>query len=417
MPELLERGRRARPRRETRNAMNHARRNELSGLDAGAAAAAPVRLRRPNDTPADRTSGVSPGFGSTRRGRSGLGAVGRALANALFPWLHLVVRAAVRVCFGRLETVGRERLPRRGPVLVVTNHPAAWTDVAVLEVALPRKLHFVAHQPLFRPWIRGLLLELFATLPVWRREEEPESVARNQGTFARCHALFRRGEVVVVFPEGVSGGDRGLLPLKTGTARMLLDRAGDGAGSPLVLPIAIHYDDRTVFRTRVVIAVGPPIAFEMRRAGVGDADAATRALTDDIARAITASLATAAAHAAAAGRREGPAGLARRALEALATAGAAIGRALHAAPLWAIERAARRFAREPQQVAFARMVAGLVMVPLWYALLAGLAATLGGGAWFLLPASAPPLGALACRDHDRRVRPSRPLATSRGNRP
>jgi hypothetical protein len=77
--------------------------------------------------------------------------------------------------------------------------------------------------------------------------------------------------------------------------------------------------------------------------------------------------------------------------------------AFHAAPLWAIERAARRFADHPQQIAFGRMIAGLAVIPLWYALLATTAMALGGGAWLILPAAAPCLGALACRRYDRRL--------------
>jgi 1-acyl-sn-glycerol-3-phosphate acyltransferase len=333
-------------------------------------------------------------------------ATGRAVADLLFPLVHLVVRGAVRVCFGRIATVGREHLARRGPALLVANHPAAWTDVVVVEVALGRRIHFIAHQPLFRPWIRGLLLELFAALPVWYRSEDPESFAHNEVTFARCRAAFRKGHVVAMFPEGVSGGDRDLLPLKTGAARLLLESASGGE-HPLLIPIGIHYRDRTAFRTPVVVAVGAPIGFEMHRFGTGDPAAAARALTDDMARAIAAAMAAAATRASggAPGESRGATGR-RPALEArapVATA-AAVGRALHAIPLWAIERAARSLANHPQQIAFGRMVFGLVLIPLWYALLVGLAVLLGGGAWFLVPASAPVLGALACREHDRRPR-------------
>ena len=402
--------------------MNHAPRNELSGPDPGAASAGRAPPARLNDSRADRTAGVPSGSVSRSQARArnhraggeprrtslgpSLEAARRAITTALLPLLQPIVRTAVHVCLGRIETLGRERFPGHGPALVVANHPAAWTDVVVLEVALRRRLHFIAHQPLFRPWIRGLLLELFGTLPVWRRSEEPQSVARNEETFERCRALFRRGEVVAMFPEGVSGGDHDLLPLKTGAAHLLLEHASCGEERPLLVPIAIHYDDRTAFRTRVVIALGAPIVYELHRSGAGDREAAARALTDDMAQALVAALATAAAHEGVPGSadRHGPAS---RAFEALAGAGAAAGRALHAAPRWAIERAAHSLADQPQQIAFGRMVAGLALIPLWYALLMALAAALGGGAWFLVPASAPVLGALACRAHDRRTRVAR----------
>jgi 1-acyl-sn-glycerol-3-phosphate acyltransferase len=387
------------------NAMKNARTNELGGAGAGAPTSERAAAIRLNGSPTDRSSGTATGSGSTAGASPRLGAGGRALAAACFALVHLIVRAAVRVCFGRVATTGRERFPRRGPVLLLANHPAAWTDVVILEVALARRLHFIAHEPLFRPRIRGLLLELFAALPVWRRIEDPESDTHNRETFERCRGLFRAGEVVAVFPEGVSGGDRDLQPLKTGAARMLLQSTFEHDQRPLLIPVAIRYQDRTVFRTPVVVAIGPAIESEVHRSDPGDAAAAARALTEDMARGIVAALAGAAAYAEARtrARRTARPGAVQGMLAAPAALGGALGMALHAAPLWAIERAARRFADHPQQIAVGRMIAGLAVIPLWYALLATTAMALGGGAWLILPAAAPCLGALACRGHDRRL--------------
>jgi 1-acyl-sn-glycerol-3-phosphate acyltransferase len=164
--------------------------------------------------------------------------------------------AVAHVAFRRFETSGRELFPACGPALVVANHPAAWTDVVVLDVALRRKLRFVAHERLFHPWIRGLLLKLHASLPVRYRHEDPESEAMNRATFDRCHELFRRGGAIVMFPEGVSGSDRVVRELKTGAARMVLEHVAAGGEAPALIPVGILYEDRTMFRTRVDVAVG-----------------------------------------------------------------------------------------------------------------------------------------------------------------
>jgi 1-acyl-sn-glycerol-3-phosphate acyltransferase len=290
--------------------------------------------------------------------------------------------------------------------MVIANHPATWSDVVVLEATLGRRLHFVARQPLFRPWIRGVLLELFATLPIWRRDEEPDSAARNRETFGRCRALFRKGHVVAVFPEGVSGGDRDLLPLKTGAARLLLDPGGHDAPKPLLHPVAIRYGDRTAFRTPVTVAAGDPIEFDVP-SGPETTDGAVRALTDEMARALERAMRSAEADPVTERRADGGrpgVGIGRRVLDVLAIAGGVAGMTLHAIPAWTIERAARGLADQPQQIAFARMAAGLVLIPIWYVVLATIAGAVGGGAWLALPLSAPALGALACREYDRRMR-------------
>jgi len=338
------------------------------------------------------------GHGVAQAGR----ATGHGLLAALYGAVQALMEVVSRVYFHRVETVHHDRFPARGPVLVVANHPAAWTDVVVLDVGLDRKLHFLAHEPLFRPWPRRMLLALFSALPVWHRHDEPQRVAHNRDTFDRCRALFRRGEVIAVFPEGVSGDDRTLQPLKTGAARLLLEHITAGDEAPALVPVGIHYEDRTAFRTRVVVEVGAPIAVAADRAAwERDPDVEAHALTAEIHRALETQLAAAASHARA-GASDATAGGAARVAAALATAAAMAGTVLHAIPAFAIERCARWIARVPQQLAFARMALGLFVLPLWYAGLVVLAGSLGGGVWYTVPAAAPALGMLACREIDRR---------------
>jgi 1-acyl-sn-glycerol-3-phosphate acyltransferase len=325
-------------------------------------------------------------------------------AAVLHKGLHAIMDAAVRVYFRRIEARGLDRYPARGAVLVVANHPAAWTDALVLDVVFRRELHFVAHDELFHPWIRGVFLRLFASLPVRHRHEGPRAVALNRVTFDRCHTELRRGAAIAVFPEGVSGSDRELRPLKTGAARLVLEHVAAGDEAPVVLPVAIHYEDRTRFRTRVDLMVGPPVP--VVAPCVEDAEPARHALTAEIARSLEAALVEASAHARSA--NDVPPAIASspdlaRVPAAFISSLALLGLGLHAPPALAIEAVSRRLAGLPQQISFGRMLSALVFLPVWYGVLVALAAFLGGGAWFTIPAAAPFLGLLACREIDRRT--------------
>lgn len=170
-----------------------------------------------------------------------------------------MIRALVRAVFLALVRVyyrtiaARGEVPDAGPVIVVANHPNALLDPLVLRVALGRPIAFLAKSTLFDDPVGRLAMESFAAIPVYRAKEA--DTRQNEETFARCRALLRGGGWLALFPEGVSHDAPGLLPLKTGAARIAL-----GAGVPVrVLPVGILYEDRAIFRTRAAVRVGAPI--------------------------------------------------------------------------------------------------------------------------------------------------------------
>lgn len=206
-------------------------------------------------------------------------------SGPLYRAVRLVSTAAVNAYFGRLDVSHIERLPACGPVLIVANHPSSLTDVLLLGVALPRRLHFLAHSGLFRPWIRGWAMRVMGALPVYRREDEPGQTHRNDDTFRACHDFFDRGGVVVIFPEGTSQTDRQVQRLKTGAARLALayDALPGRNGRLQVVPIGLHFVARTAFRSDVVLSVGRPFALaEYATSRGADDEDAVRRFTGDM---------------------------------------------------------------------------------------------------------------------------------------
>lgn len=195
----------------------------------------------------------------------------RALIALLFAPMPWIMRLFAFVHFAGIRARHPERFPRSGPVIVVANHPATWADVLVLHVALGRKLHFLADQHLFRPRVREWLLQVYGALPVLTSGEPSEREARNADTFRRCRRLLERGEVVAIFPEGVSETDRSVRRFRTGAARIALGGLEAAQRVP-VLPIGIHYLDRVAFRTRVLVNIGDTVSLPPLHGG----DAADR---------------------------------------------------------------------------------------------------------------------------------------------
>jgi hypothetical protein len=132
------------------------------------------------------------------------------------------------------------------------------------------------------------LLLVAGALPVYRRQDPGSKVSRNLDTFARCHAELSRGAAVALFPEGTSHNRPHRLPLKTGAARIALEaEARRGPLGLRVLPVGLVYEDKSRFRSRVIVQVGPPLDPGPEAALYPrDPGAAVRALTARIAEAL-----------------------------------------------------------------------------------------------------------------------------------
>ena len=173
-----------------------------------------------------------------------------------------VCNLMLRVFFRRIETTGRERVPRVGGVIFVVNHPNALVDPLFLLCRAGRPVSFLAKSTLLKMPVVGWLARALDTLPVYRKQDVGEQTARNAETFRLCRELLARGGSIAICPEGVSHNEPRLLPIKTGAARIALGAAGisDGASGDIsIVPVGIYYTAKTVFRSEALLHFGAPL--------------------------------------------------------------------------------------------------------------------------------------------------------------
>jgi glycerol-3-phosphate O-acyltransferase/dihydroxyacetone phosphate acyltransferase len=173
--------------------------------------------------------------------------------------LKAFARATGRLWFRTLRKEG-PALPE-GPVLLVLNHPNGLLDPLVVTATLDRPPRFVAKATLWKLLPLRPFLTLFRPIPVQRAQDLPDGAPESarqaavQATFAAVHAAFAAGDVVGIYPEGISHGGHDLAPLKTGAARMVLS----SPQRPALIPAGLVYGDRELFRHNALVRLGDPI--------------------------------------------------------------------------------------------------------------------------------------------------------------
>ncbi len=131
-------------------------------------------------------------------------------------WVVMVVgRGLVRLLY-RVQVKDLENLPRTGGVVVVANH-VSYLDAVLLSAVSPRPLRAVAWGGFQQYPFMRLVFRLFGCLPVTKAD------ART-GLREAVRAL-RRGEAVLIFPEGHITRTGGLGELESGYG-LLARRAG-----------------------------------------------------------------------------------------------------------------------------------------------------------------------------------------------
>jgi 1-acyl-sn-glycerol-3-phosphate acyltransferase len=171
----------------------------------------------------------------------------------------LLARVLVGTFFRDVEVLGRERIPRGVPLLLIANHVNSLIDPILVMGYLGVRPRILAKSTLWRHPVVAPLLLLAGAVPVYRHQDDAD-VSRNLDTFGRCRRTLADGATVLLFPEGRSHNHPHQLPLKTGAARIALDTEQKFPGRGLqVLPVGLTYEDKERFGSRVLVFVGDPI--------------------------------------------------------------------------------------------------------------------------------------------------------------
>jgi 1-acyl-sn-glycerol-3-phosphate acyltransferase len=170
----------------------------------------------------------------------------------LYTILKPMAVSLMRLFFG-LTSRGAEHVPATGPVLLVSNH-VSMLDPPLIGGSVPRRLSFLAKAELFKVPLLGGLIRRLGAQPL--RREGPDA-----GALRAALRVLRRGDALLVFPEGTRGEEGVLGPAKPGAGMLAVLAAAP------VIPVYVSGSGRAWPRGRrfprpanVTVTFGPPLS-------------------------------------------------------------------------------------------------------------------------------------------------------------
>lgn len=156
-------------------------------------------------------------------------------------------RTVFAVVFGGYYQViveGRENLPTKGAVIVAPNHMSN-NDPPLVGYALPRGVHFMAKEELFRNPFFAFLIRTLGAFPVRRGTVDKLAIRH-------AMEILKREDVLGMFPEGTRQKPGKLGRFHDGVASMALR-----TGVPIV-PVGV-IGSTEMKRGQIVIRIGKPL--------------------------------------------------------------------------------------------------------------------------------------------------------------
>lgn len=147
-----------------------------------------------------------------------------------------------------------------GPIIAVSNHFGGLADGILLVDAMPRMPRVVARDVIFKIPVVGQVATAAGGIPVHRRADG--GAGSNDDSFASCYEALADGELLLIFPEGVTQDVPHIAEVKTGAARIALGAQAAGTSGIRIVPVGLHYEAKAVFRSRVLVHAGAPISLD-----------------------------------------------------------------------------------------------------------------------------------------------------------
>ena len=152
--------------------------------------------------------------------------------------LKNIAGLAVRLIYRSVEVRQRDGETAAGPQLSVSNHFGGFADALIQAYALDRVPRFIARDVIWRYPVAKQGMGLVRAIPTHKPEDK--GPAGNDQMFGSTYEALGEGDLVMIFPEGITVDDPSIARVKTGAARIALGARASGVKGIQIIPSGIH---------------------------------------------------------------------------------------------------------------------------------------------------------------------------------
>ncbi len=169
----------------------------------------------------------------------------------------------LRLYFRKTIVYGLEHVPRKGPLIVASNHPSAFMEASILGTVLGRPLHYLVRGDMFHPKF-SWLFDWTNQIPIYRQKDGISNLRKNASSFELTYRKLGDGEAVLIFPEAKTILEKRMRPIQRGTAHLAFGalpfiKEGDTLS---ILPVGVNFTEPRIPGTDVVVRFGVPFLTE-----------------------------------------------------------------------------------------------------------------------------------------------------------
>lgn len=183
-----------------------------------------------------------------------------------FSILYQIVKQGVKVSrlafYRKRSVIGLENLPKNKPYILAANHQNAFMDPIMIAGSIPfLQSFYLVRADIFKKKAASKALHALNMLPIYRMRDGVDSMDKNTAIFEKCYNILKRGNPVMIFPEGNHSNVKQLRPVKKGIARIAFgaEDANDFSLDLQIVPVGVNYSNHTNVGATLQVHFGTPI--------------------------------------------------------------------------------------------------------------------------------------------------------------